>query len=142
MEEIVSHNIEAFRASRLVAKKTLLNDHVGLSALWTWAMKEGLANENDARKVPRPRPEKKAIKPYLHNDVCEMLKALTHSRSYFRPSKKETKHKLLHADSNRAIILLLLDLGIREYSQKPRISMANGNQQFDSGTVFLVNETR
>jgi site-specific recombinase XerD len=55
-----------------LSAKTLLNYHTGLSALWTWAVKEGVAEEHILHKVRRPS-----------------------------------------ADRDRAIILLLVDTGMR-----------------------------
>jgi integrase len=63
--------------------------------------------------VPRPKPEKRAIKPYTKIEIRSMLNALTHSRAYIRPGKGESVHRLQHGERNRAIILLLLDTGIR-----------------------------
>ena len=111
--EIDHHEVETFLANLPVSKKTLLNYHVGLSALWTWAEGEGLVENNVIRKVTRPKPEKRAIKPYTKDEVKSMLSALRHSRSYLRPGKRETVHSLQHSERNRAIILLLLDTGMR-----------------------------
>jgi integrase len=76
-------------------------------------MAEDLVYEHIIRRVPRPKPEKRAIKPYTKNEIRSMLKALTHSRAYIRPGKGESVHRLQHGERNRAIILLLLDTGIR-----------------------------
>jgi integrase len=72
-----------------------------------------LVKEHILRKVTRPKPEKRAVKPYTVDEVKSMLNALTHSRSYVRPGKRESVHSLQHGERNRAIILLLLDTGIR-----------------------------
>ena len=105
--------VKAFLAEQPVAKKTLLNYHVGLSALWTWALGEEIVDEHIIRKVRRPKPEKKAIKPYLEEEVRAMLSSLTRSKVYSRPGKRECSHKVRNAERNRAIILLLLDTGMR-----------------------------
>jgi site-specific recombinase XerD len=42
-----------------------------------------------------------------------MLNALAHSRAYIRPGKRESVHSLQHGERNWAIILLLLDTGMR-----------------------------
>jgi integrase len=91
----------------------VLNYHIGLSALWTWAVAEDLAPEQVVQKVKCAKPEKKAIKPYSEVDVKAMLAALGRSRSYTRPRKGETSHSLLNQERNRAMILLLLDTGVR-----------------------------
>ena len=42
MDEISSEIIENFLANQTVSKKTILNYHTGLSALWTWAVDAGV----------------------------------------------------------------------------------------------------
>jgi site-specific recombinase XerD len=111
--EIALDQVQSFLAAQTVSKKTILNYHTGLSSMWTWALNEGLVKEHIIRKIPRPKPEKKAISPYAEADIRSMLSALTHSRSYTRRGKRESNHRLIHADRNRAIILLLLDTGMR-----------------------------
>ena len=83
--EISPNQIRNFLAEQTVSKKTISNYHVGLSALWTWAVDEGLARDHILRKVIRPRPEKKAIKPYSEADIKAMLNSLRYSRPYHRP---------------------------------------------------------
>ena len=111
--EISANHVRSFLAEQSVSKKTVLNYHVGLSSLWTWALQEELVTEHIVRKVRRPKPEKKAIKPYSEAEVRAMLNSLRYSKTYHRPGKKETSHKLPYEERNRAIILLLLDTGMR-----------------------------
>ena len=47
--EITPGQIQNFLAGQTVSKKTVSNYHVGLSALWTWAVGEGLAEEHILR---------------------------------------------------------------------------------------------
>jgi integrase/recombinase XerD len=112
-DSITAKQVEAFLGAQEVSKKTVLNYHTGLSALWAWAVPEGLAPANVVHQVEPPKPEKKAVKPYSEADVKAMLAAITHSKSYLRPHKGETSHSLPLVERNRAIILLLLDTGIR-----------------------------
>jgi site-specific recombinase XerD len=58
-----------------LSKKTLRNYHIGLSALWTWALDEGLVQQHIIKRVARPVAEKPAIKPYTREDVEAMLAA-------------------------------------------------------------------
>lgn len=110
---IRSRQVEAFLAAQDVSKKTVLNYHTGLSALWTWALREELVEANIVQAVPRAKPEKKSINPYSQADVKAMLAVLKRSRAYTRPGKVESLHSLPNAERNRAVILLLLDTGIR-----------------------------
>lgn len=112
--DITPNHVRAFLAGQdKVSKKTLLNYHIGLSALWTWALEEGLVEQHVLHKVHRPRPEMRAVIPYTRDEIKAMLGALERSRTYKRPGKRETDHRLKYALRNQAIILLLLDTGIR-----------------------------
>jgi len=114
IELISSKHVERFLASQEnISNKTLLNYHRGLSALWTWCIKEDLVKDHIVQKVDRPKPEKKSIVPYTQVDVKAMLEAVGKSMIYSRPGKKESCHTVTHPERNRAIILLLLDTGIR-----------------------------
>jgi site-specific recombinase XerD len=113
-DEITPKTVEAFLASQNgLSNKTLLNYHIGLSALWTWAVADELVDVHVMRRVKRPKPEKRDIHPYSEDDVRAMLGALERSRSYVRPGKRESSHGLRNVERNRAIILVLLDTGLR-----------------------------
>jgi integrase/recombinase XerD len=111
--EVTTDQVRAFLASLQVSNKTALNYHTGLSALWTWAEGEGLVEHHILHRVDRPRSEKPAIKPFTKADIEAMLKACDHSRPYARPGKRECVHSRPTALRDRAIILLLVDTGVR-----------------------------
>ena len=90
----------------------MLNYHTGLSALWTWACSEGYALKNLLHEIERPRPEKRLIQPFSESDIRAMLGALARSKPYIDRGTT-TSHTLPNQDRNRAIILLLLDTGLR-----------------------------
>jgi site-specific recombinase XerD len=111
---ITYSHVEAFLAAQTtVSKKTVLNYHTGLSALWSWAVLFEHVQENVVRKIQPPQPEERAIVPYTEDDVRRILDQLTYSKPYSRPGKRTSRHKLPEADRNRAIIMLLLDTGMR-----------------------------
>jgi len=56
IEEITSKQVESFLAAQTVSKKTLLNYHTGLSALWTWSVNDGITHDHILQKVKRPKP--------------------------------------------------------------------------------------
>ena len=61
---IIPDDIRSFMSSLDgLSAKTIVNYHVGLSALWTWAIGEGLAEKNVVRAVRPPRPEKRQVVP-------------------------------------------------------------------------------
>lgn len=96
-----------------VSKKTALNYHTGLSALWTWATQQKIVPEHIVRATPRPKPEKREIVPFTEAEIKTILASLRKSRAYERPGKRKSKHSLPSEKRNRAMILLLLDTGMR-----------------------------
>jgi integrase/recombinase XerD len=111
---ITTRQIKRFLASQDgISGKTLLNYHTGLSALWTWAVREGYADRHIVREVSPPKPEERAVLPFTEEDLRAMLAVLDESKPYRRLAKRECTHSLPHIERNRAIILLLVDTGIR-----------------------------
>ena len=111
---ISADRIRAFLAAQTgVSKKTLLNYHTGLSALWTWALREDLVDGHIMRCIDRPRPEKRAIAPFTRDEVEALLEACNYSRAYTRPGQRQCRNTRPTALRDRAILLLLLDTGIR-----------------------------
>jgi len=96
-----------------LAPKSVLNIHIALSALWTWAMREGLIERNVVRDVVPPRPDRREIIPYTEADVRTILAACERTRPYERPGKRRCDNRRPTALRDRAIIVLLVDTGIR-----------------------------
>jgi integrase/recombinase XerD len=96
-----------------LSKKSLLNVHIGLSSLWHWATDEELCSDNIMRKVSRPRPEIRAIQPYTHEEVDLLFNAICYSAKYTIPGKKSFSHRLPYYYRTRAILLMLIDNGVR-----------------------------
>jgi site-specific recombinase XerD len=98
----------------LLSKKSLLNVHIGLSSLWHWATDEGLCSDNIMRRVTRPRPEIRAIQPFTHEEVDRLFSAMGYSAEYTVPGKRSFSVRLPYFYRTRAILLILIDNGIRE----------------------------
>ena len=96
-----------------LSKKTAFNIHTALSALWRWATGEKIVASNIVREIPAPVPEARTIVPFSQDDMKTMIAVLSKSRSYTRPGKAECSHTIGTALRTRAIILLLLDTGLR-----------------------------
>lgn len=123
-------DVQSFLASfdpELISAKTLLNYHTGLSAFYTWAVAEGLAPVHIVRQVAPPDPEKKEIIPYTEADVKLMLASLERTKPYHRAGQIEPSDRALpNPLRNRAIILTLLDTGLRA-SELCSLRLANAD---------------
>lgn len=114
MEQITPTHIAGFLAAQTgISNKTKLNYYVGLCALWTWALREKIVSAHVPRDVPAPKAEQREIMPYNESDIRAMLNSLTRSKRYSRPGKKVSDHAIPFAERNRALIMLLLDTGVR-----------------------------
>ncbi len=101
------------REPRPLSKKTSLNYHTGLSALWQWALGEGLVERNVVRDVEPPRAERTAIVPLSQADVKALLKACELTREYGRDGKRVCANARPTALRDKTLILILLDTGLR-----------------------------
>ena len=101
------------RPAKALSKKTSLNYHGALGALWTWAVREGIADQHVVHAVPRPRPEQRTVTPFSEADVRALLAACERTQAYKRPGKKLCDNERPTAQRDRALILLLVDTGMR-----------------------------
>lgn len=101
------------RPAKPLSKKSILNIHTALSSTWTWAIKEGFADQHIIRAVPRPRPEERAIIPFTKDDVQAMIDLCQTTRAYTRPGKRKCTNARPTGMRDWTIIHLLLDTGIR-----------------------------
>lgn len=115
LTDITTHHIQEFLNSYPhLSDKTIRNYHAGLSSFWTWATKEGLVDEHIVRQVTPPKAIENEIVPFSQDDVKLMLYACKRSRSYHRSFHREKiSHTLPNCKRNKAIILTLLDTGVR-----------------------------
>lgn len=87
--------IRRFLAEKIdLEDKTVCNYHTVLAALWTWAVEQGYTRDHVVHKVKRPRYVRKPIEPFNEDQVKRIFKKCRGWRE-------------------RAIILILLDCGIR-----------------------------
>lgn len=91
--------------------KTLSNYHVALSALWTWAVAEGYADDHVVRLAPRPKFNQKPIEPYTDQELTAMCRACQRTNAW--KSKPLTDSERFTASRDLAIILVLADTGLR-----------------------------
>lgn len=111
--DITSQHVESFLAShKNLSNKSLLNYYIGLSGLWTWLVNEGIVKTNIVRKIKPPKAQRKEVVPLTEAEVKALMSALNRSRVYVRDGRS-VDHSLGSFERNRAILLLMLDTGLR-----------------------------
>lgn len=114
VREIDTQVIEGFLAAQKgLKKKTVLNYHTGLSALWQWATDRQIVDRNIVRMITPPKAELTEIQPFSEDDVKLILASISKTKPYFSVGRREVTNTLHFADRSRAMILLFLDTGIR-----------------------------
>jgi len=111
--EITAEHVKRFLAGHAarVSKKTQVNYHTALSALMSWAVREGLLERNVVHDVQPPKPEVRAVTPFTEQEMRAMLKAAEFI-TYTRDGREVTQRARM-GRRNRATLMLLLDTGIR-----------------------------
>lgn len=104
-------DLRSFLASQDVSKKTLYNYHIGLSVFFKWCISEDLIQINPLDGIQRAKPEKRSIEPIPRDHVEKILDAA--QRVTYQRNDQTVSQFLPDRYRNRAIILLLLDTGLR-----------------------------
>ena len=95
-----------------LSPKTLRNIWVTLSAFWTWACLE-FDLPNPMKKVPVPKFEFPPIEPFSKEQIEKLIKASEYCREANTDRRRKFTMKRPTAKRDRAIILTLLDTGLR-----------------------------
>lgn len=113
-EDITSEHIKEFLASREgVTNNTLRHYYSALAAMWTWAVKEQIVSRHIVNTITPPKPEQREILPFTQAEFKALLASAARSKAYERPGKRISDHSVLHPERMRAILLMLLDTGLR-----------------------------
>lgn len=117
IEQVTSDDIRRFLAyvadEYELSAKSLSNVWTALSSLWSWAEKE-LGQPHALRnKIKRPKYTKPVIETFTQDEIRALLKAAEYTKTWAATSGKQTQSKRPTAARDKAIILTLLDSGIR-----------------------------
>lgn len=94
-----------------LSPKTILNIHTALSALWHWAITEEIADKNIVRQITPPDSPDPIVETFTKEQIEAMLKACRKSAPW--QTNALVANDRPTADRDTAIILLLLDTGLR-----------------------------
>lgn len=108
---VTTQDLRRFLAAQPVSKKTLYNYHIGLSVFFKWLLSENIISANPLTGIPRPKPEQRIIQPIPEQHVRLILQAA--ERVTYQRNGKTITAFAKNRYRNRAIVLLLLDTGMR-----------------------------
>jgi integrase/recombinase XerD len=101
-----------FGRGQPISSKTLRNYWVSLSALFTWAATE-FGFPSPVKGVPAPKFEVAPVEPFTQAEVEKLLKAVEFMREANTDGREKFTMRRATAHRDRAIILMLLDTGLR-----------------------------
>ena len=107
----------AKRPVKGLSNKTILNIHTALSALWTWAVAEGIVTQHLLRQIPRPKPPYGEARDHAfqrggHEDAAGLAAANARAPTRGPANAPATTRWPLRCATGRSS-LLLLDTGVR-----------------------------
>ena len=76
-------------------------------------LREEIVTRHVVREIPRPKAETRAVEPFSQADVKALLAVCARSAAYRRPGKALCDNERPTGTRDRAIILVLLDTGVR-----------------------------
>jgi site-specific recombinase XerD len=117
LKDISSEDINRFlnhlRDDLELSPKTLLNHWIALSSFWTWVERDLGLPHIIRGKASRPRPRRRLSAAYSEAEVRELLAACDMGAGWDRAHGQRMDVKRPSALRDRALILVLLDTGIR-----------------------------
>jgi len=116
LDSITADDVRAFLNALSddgLAAKTVANAWIALSALWTWAEGELGAEHVIRNRVKRPRWRRPQIEPYSMDDVRRMLNECDVGPTWRTRSGRRAQSRRRTALRDRALIIVLVDTGIR-----------------------------
>jgi integrase/recombinase XerD len=116
-----------------LAKRSVSDAWVALSSLWTWAGKE-LHVPHAVKPIPRPRFDDKPIVPFTLEEIQQLVAAADYGAAWTTRGGKTTRSKRPTAKRDRAIILTLLDTGLRA---SELCDLTVGDYDPDSGQLYV-----
>jgi len=111
------------------------NIWIAIRSLFNWAENEFNMTERPDKTLARPRYHPKVIQPFTKEDIVSLFKASQYTKRASTNKRRDFVMKRSTADRDCAIMLTLLDTGLR-VSELARLEVNNVN--LESGEVYIV----
>ena len=103
----------AYLADEGLSPKTVNNSWIALSSLWTWAEAELGTPHLLHKRIKRPKYSRPVIEPYTRTDIGALLNACSENAEWNSRNGKSVKSVRHWKLRDRAVILVLVDTGLR-----------------------------
>jgi integrase/recombinase XerD len=121
-----------------LSPKTVRNVWVTLSSFFGWAVEE-FGIDNPMIGIPAPKYKKKTVEAYTKDEIEALLKACEYTRKADTGYRMSFTMRRSTAKRDRAILLLLLDTGLRA---SELCALKRGNVTYKTGRVEIVHGTK
>ena len=138
LDSITPDHIRRFldwmHSERGLSMRTVHDAWIALKSFWTWAEAEMSTPHVLRGKVTEPKYTKRQIEPFTEDDVKRLVKAAEFSRTWRTRKGKTTRSAQPTGPRDRAILLTLLDCGIRA---SECCALAIGDYDADRGRLRI-----
>lgn len=148
----VRRYLDWLHRTRGLSKRSVHDSWVVLSSLWTWGEGEGFVVHIIRKKVGQPEYTERAIEIFTKDEMRRLVKAVGQPRTWTSSKGKVVVAERLCIERDKAIVLTLLDSGLRaselcalivgDYdSQRGRLHVRHGKGD-KARFVFLGDRSR
>lgn len=96
-----------------LSAKSVNNAWIALSSFWSWAEAELGVQHVIRNRIARPKYTRPVIEPYSHTDIGALLNACSENAKWETRSGRTVKSERHWKLRDRAVILVLVDTGVR-----------------------------
>jgi integrase/recombinase XerD len=116
-DSITSNDVRRYlawlRDERGLSDRSVHDAWIPLSSLWTWAEAELGCKHIVRGAIPEPKFNEEIPDPYSEEEVKKLMAAAKYEAEWTTPSGNRTRSRRPDADRLEAILIVLLDTGIR-----------------------------
>ena len=137
IKDIKKQDIERFfiylRKESGLSESSLINVWRGIRVFFDWAESQ-LGTKRPDKSIPYPKTPIKQVQPFTSDEIRRIISACNYTSTSSDISKTSFRMKRPTAERDKAIILTLLDTGVR-VSELARITM--GDINLESGEIQI-----
>ena len=117
-----------------MSEHTLANVWCSLRSFFRWCLNERLIEARPDLGLKQPKAQRPVIQPFSQEEIQRLLEVVTYTRSADTAKRKAFKMRRPTANRDRALILLLLDTGLR-VSEVGRLTV--GDVNLETGEIYV-----